>query len=109
MVLKHGSSGGSYDPLHAINQGGSSEVLEGVTQDRQNMEGCSYYKNEIGSYLCWTLSYPNASQVVESPNFPLTGPTKFQVNFQKHDTSLTSYKFRYKSERTNVSIENFFL
>lgn len=91
LVLVHGS-------VEAGSEG-SKEILEGVANDREELADCSGYDQQIGAKLCWSLQYPNASRVPESPFYPLTGPSKLQVVLHKIDPTLTSYQMRYTWER----------
>lgn len=94
LVLVHGSVEAGAE--------GSKEILEGVANDREELADCSGYDQQIGAKLCWSLQYPNASRVPESPFYPLTGPSKLQVVLHKIDPTLTSYQMRYTWERRPV-------
>ncbi|KAK3881181.1 hypothetical protein Pcinc_014366 [Petrolisthes cinctipes] len=91
LVLVHGSND--------ANAQHSREAVQGVTNDRMEVVGCSGYEQDIGSKLCWNVQYPNASRVPESPFYPLTGPSQLQLVLLKTDPTLTSYQIRYTWER----------
>lgn len=62
----------------------------------------------IGFEVCSKLSYVNASDVEESPYFPLTGSFEYNLGLKKIDT-FGSYVFNMKSENKNGrSISIFF-
>lgn len=94
LVLVHGSNDANAER--------SREEVQGVTNDRMEVVGCSLYEQQLGSKLCWNVQYPNASRVPESPFFPLTGPSQLQLVLHKTDPTLTSYQIRYTWERRPV-------
>ncbi|CAL4063339.1 unnamed protein product, partial [Meganyctiphanes norvegica] len=92
VILVHGSN------LNNVNDQ-TLEPLEGVLADRMDLDACSDFREEVGTELCWSVHYPNATRFPDSPHFPLTGPAELKVSLHKTDPSLTSYQFRYKWER----------
>ncbi|XP_071518164.1 uncharacterized protein [Panulirus ornatus] len=91
LVLVHGSAESAVD--------GSREVIEGVTSDRMEVDGCSGFQHQLAAKLCWNVQYPNASRAPESPFYPLTGPSQLQVVLHKTDPTLTKYQLLYTWER----------
>jgi hypothetical protein len=68
-----------------------------MTENRRTMKVCSgdMVAMVTGLELCGELSYPNASQSVQGPYYPLTGPTSLSVTLQKKDAH-SSYKLLAK-------------
>ncbi|XP_017783637.1 PREDICTED: uncharacterized protein LOC108567594 [Nicrophorus vespilloides] len=70
-----------------------------VTADAEVVEMCTNNKfNKItGLKICSNLMYVNASQLDNTPNFPLTGPFKYAINIQKDDI-FDSYQLQLKMQ-----------
>uniref|UniRef100_A0A915L5G5 Vitellogenin domain-containing protein n=1 Tax=Romanomermis culicivorax TaxID=13658 RepID=A0A915L5G5_ROMCU len=67
---------------------------KGVVTNRGEGSVCSPKKlgERIGLKLCTVISYPNASDVVDAPYFPLTGPFNAEVYIDKADPGVSSYE-----------------
>ena len=76
-----------------------------ITENRQEFKVCSGsdLATVAGIELCGELSFPNASQVSDSPYFPMTGPSSASLTLYKKD-SHNGYKIFAK--RVEVSLNH---
>ena len=59
-----------------------------ITENRQDFKACSgsQLATVAGFELCGELSFPNASQIADSPYFPFTGPSSASITLYKRDS-----------------------
>ncbi|XP_067004188.2 uncharacterized protein [Anabrus simplex] len=71
--------------------------MKGILEDREEHQGCSpdFISDILGLKLCGELAYPNASQALDAPYFPLTGPFSLRLTLFKTD-NFSMYDFGYK-------------
>ena len=73
-------------PLYFLRPDGGIQLIPGVQKDRVDVKKCvGVAKTVLGTDLCVSWAYPNASYVDEAPRFPITGPTSFNITLVNSD------------------------
>ncbi|XP_070564132.1 uncharacterized protein [Ptychodera flava] len=96
--------------LYLVNAEFPMEIA-GITENYRQHSKCTGHIVEkwAGVRLCGELRYPNASQKLDTPYFPLTGPVSMKVTLDKVDPTLSSYemeaKYQVQRKRVNAKTE----
>ncbi|XP_018021013.1 uncharacterized protein LOC108677311 isoform X1 [Hyalella azteca] len=88
LFLLHGSASASGETLRV-----DPEII--VADKKVETHDCTPYADEIGATACWSVLFPNTSEVEGAPSFPLTGSAHLNVVAIKSDPSLGTYQVRY--------------
>ncbi|KAF5300365.1 hypothetical protein FQR65_LT00986 [Abscondita terminalis] len=95
---------GAQSELIVVN--GESETRQKCVDNSEiSYSTCSWpaIEKNIGLKLCGNYHYPNVTKLDHAPYFILSGPSGFELFVQKTESSINSYVFEYKWEKSSTA------